>query len=169
MENNINQQYVFAEKIKRTKLKEWHEKVKKYVPHYTADFLFYKSGKIDEMLKFDENQGFEFDPQTVESSAETILLMLENIERNHPERARRLYSNFGNFKTRLVYLLPLLDSLDIYHAIERDVVSDLKYRIGELAEGSEEREICENRIRNIQTRAERERKEIESKNAKQPY
>lgn len=169
MEENIKQQYAIAERIKRTKLKEWHDKVKKYVPPYTADYLFYKSGKIDDMLKFDENQGFEFDPQTVESSAETILLMLENIERNHPERAKRLYSNFGNFKTRLLYLFPLLDSLDIYHAIEKDVVSDLKYRIGELAEGSEEREICENRIRNVQARAEMERDEIERKSSRQPY
>lgn len=169
MDKDFRQQVVIAETIQKRSMKDWNAKAKKYLPTYVADYLFAKQGKIEEMLKIDESVGFKFDPETVASSAETILLMLENVSRNHPERARRLYSNFGNHQTRIEYLFPFIDHLDIYHAIEREVVQDLKMRQAGLEEGSEEYEVCGNRIRNVQARAEAERREMELKNSKQPY
>ena len=169
MDKDFRHQFVVAENIKKRNMKDWNSKAKKYTPTYVADYLFAKQGKIDEMLMIDENVGFRFDPETVALSAETVLLILDDVSRNHPEKARRHYSNFGDFQKRLDYLFPLIDNLDVYHAVEKEVVEDLKTKMSALEEGTEEYEICENRIRNIHARADRERKEIESKNLRQPY
>ena len=86
MDKDFRHQFVVAENIKKRNMKNWSAKAKKYIPTYVADYLFGKSGKVEEMLKFNEQSGFEFDPEMVGNASESVLLMLEDVERNHPEK-----------------------------------------------------------------------------------
>ena len=155
-DGNILKQFNAAQDIKKRRLKIWYDKFKKYLPTYVAEYLFYKNGVISDMVNFDEIQGFVYDPETLAKGIDEVYSMLEAARNGNFKKAEANYLRLGEFKRRIDYYWRIIDQLDIYAAIGEIVVSDLK-QFAKISDEPEFLEIVENRIRNVQRRAENEK------------
>ena len=121
---NFNQQYFTAQKILKNKIPHWKNKFKNYVPEYILDSLFYKNGTVAQMLEFDSEKGFIYDPKTLEDGIDMLVRIFSYLELGEPDRARFIYNKFADANTRIFYLYDIIKNLDIYSIIGEDLISD---------------------------------------------
>ena len=150
---SFEQQYIYAQHIKETKIKDWLELAKKYVPEYLADHLFNpKSGHASEMLTPHPEYGFIYNPETLVAGIEVIMRIL--IRKDYgsatPELISHMYCSFEDPETRIAYLLPFFHGLHLYSAIGLQVIEDLK-AISPMLTSQENIEINNNHISHIET------------------
>ena len=158
MEIDIRKQFYVAEKIKKVRLKDWYQKVKPHVLEYVADYLFHRKGEVAQMVEFNENYGFVYNPEILENGIDMLIRVLESARNGDEKKAQSIYSTIANPTTRISYLWRIIDKFDIFHAIGEQVIKDLD----EYANETQDPELLDTidaRKRNIRARAEMERKE----------
>lgn len=129
VEKNFNRQLSFAQTITKTKQKEWLAEAKKFVPTYSAEYLFYpKTSVLDEMLRVDPEKGFIYDPEVLMAGIETVIQIMKanSFPTTSRERLSRMYLSFADAETRIEYLRRFVEYLDLYPVIGEEVISDLK-------------------------------------------
>ena len=154
--------------IKSTKLSEWLVKTKKHLPFYVAEFLFMKNtGIVFHMLTEEVSGGLMYDPMILRQGIDMLMNILDGQNCGHDTtRLKAMYSNFKDAETRITYLKPVIDQLDIYPTIGDEIVGDAEH-LKQIAQSEEEIEFLENYIRNIQVRKEMQRAELNEKLSKQ--
>ena len=170
MAKTIQQQIYEAEKIKKIRCREWTRSFRYFVPEYVTDYLFYnKFGEVFEMLKYDEEKGFAYDPFVLEAGIDNLLRLVECVRRNEFDRAVIFYGKLApDAETRIAYFWTFLDKLDVYAAIDKLVARDIDECIKTQTD-PEFLEILGNRKRNILKRGENERIKIAQNTNRQPY
>ena len=154
-----------AKIVHDTYLRDWEKRVRLYRPEYIADGLFHRTmGDIAQMLASENDQGFVYDPKILKDGVEMLVKILEAQEnyKNNDPKVKVMYTRFGTPELRIKYLRRIADKLDIYSSIGDLVIEDLL----EVAKTTTDKEFLEflpNIIRNIQQRAEMEKKTLEEK------
>ena len=154
--------------IKATKLSEWFVKTKKHLPVYVAEYLFMKNtGIVSQMLTAESEDGLMYDPAVLRQGIDMLMSILESQNLGHDTaRLKAMYTNFADTSTRVGYLKPIIDQLDIYPTIGDEFVLDIE-GLKQIAQSAEEIEFYDNYIRNIQGRKEMQTAELNEKLAKQ--
>ena len=150
-ENNLNRQLTFAQTIANVKQKEWLADAKKFVPTYAAEYLFYpKTSVLSEMLRFDPEKGFKYDPEVLMAGVELVVQIMKanSFTTTKPERLSRMYTSFADAETRIEYLRRFVEYLDLYPVIGEDVITDLK-QVARTSNDPEFLECLEPRISSI--------------------
>lgn len=162
---DLFKQVTDAKVIETTKLKEWEKRAKQVIPAYAAEYLFYhKTGVVSQMLQFDKDGGFVYDPATLKEGIDVLLKIAESQQSRGLNACRlaTMYTNFADAETRIGYFMSIIDQLDIYPSIGQSVIKDLKM-VAENINDVEILEVIENRIRNIEAREKIQLKALEEK------
>ena len=145
-----------AEKIITTRLLEWTDLAKKFEDEKRAELIFGESGEVVQMLSQTNGGEFLNDPQTVENSVDMILSVLECASQGNQTKAKQTYLNFGDFRTRVVYLFSIVKHLKVFDAIGSEVVSDYE-KLKTVASDNDILLMLDNGIRNAKTQIKLER------------
>lgn len=164
MDSNLQRQLSCAHTILTTKLKDWYQKFKKYVPVYILDYWFDKKGEIYRMLNTGTESSFAYDPVTLANGVETLFRILELARKGDEKKAQAVYCRLGEMPVRVEYFRTMIDMLDIYSAVGEMVIKDLD-DYAAITTDEYFLETLEARKRNITSRIELERSK---QNAFQP-
>ena len=151
IDKNFNRQILYAQKIEKTKQKEWLSEARKFVPEYAAEYLFYpKTGVLSQMLSVDPEKGFNYDPEVLLGGIETVIQIMKAnaLPITNQNRLAHLYSSFADAKTRIEYLRTFIEYLDLYPVIGEEVIADLN-ELAKTSNDSEFLECLEPRIKHI--------------------
>ena len=120
----IEQQY-HAKKIKDIKSRQWTEIAAQFMPRFTAEYLFYPtSSHLASMLKVDPEQGYIYDPETLENGIDMLMKILTN--KLLPQgRIERMYSSFEDPITRISYLKAFIFQLELCPKLAKCMIDDL--------------------------------------------
>ena len=156
------------ENIKSKKLDEWLAKAKKYLPSYVAEYLFMKKlGVVSQMIYAENETGLVYDPIVLRQGIDILMNIMESQNLGHDNaRLKAMYTNFADASTRVGYLKPIVDQLDIYPTLKDEIISDVKKVMAE-AQSAEEIEFFETYIKNIEAREKIQSKELAEKLARQ--
>ena len=154
--------------IRSSKLSEWFNKAKKHLPLYVAEYLFrQKTGVVDNMLTVETEEGLLYDPVVLRQGVDMLMSVLEcQSHGSDSSRGKVLYLNFADPQTRVGYLKPIIDQLDIFPSISKEFIADLE-QMKNFTTDPEELEILENYQRNVQLRTKIQEQELQEKRARQ--
>lgn len=145
-----------AEKIITTRLCSWTDFAEKFEGKHKANLLFGESGEIVQMLSQTYNGDFLYDPQTVENAVDMILSVVQSASTGNKSKAKQTYLDFGDFRTRVVYLYSIIKHLSVFDAIGSEVVSDYE-KLKTVASDRDILLMLDNGIRNAKTQVKLER------------
>ena len=154
MENtqeNIQKQFNVAQYIARVKQKEWLEKAKKHIPVFSAEYLFHKNpSKLTEMLRFDEQIGFQYNPELLYEGIEMLFRIFDGKDSRVTSipRLQAMYSNFATPEIRVHYLRTFAEYMELYPVIGNQVIEDLE-TVGKTTDDPEFLEVLDGRIRSV--------------------
>lgn len=154
-------QLATAEKIITTRLCSWTDFAEKFEGKNKANLLFGESGEIVQMLSQTNCGEFLYDPQTVENSVDMILSVLECVSQGNQTKAKQTYLDFGDFRTRVVYLYSIIKHLSVFDAIGKEVVSDYE-KLKSVANDNDILLLLDNGIRNAKTQVKLERQNAQN-------
>ena len=150
-----------AENIITTKLGDWTALATKFEGKHKAELIFGETGEIVQMLSQIDAGEFLYDPQTVESAIDMILSALESANAGNKTQAKQTYLNFGDFRTRSVYLYSIINHLSVFDAIGKEVIDDYE-KLKTIATDQDILLLLDNGIRNAQTQIKLERQNAQT-------
>ncbi len=150
-----------AEKIITTRLNGWTTFAKRFEDSKKADLLFGETGEVVQMLSQVQGGEFLYDPQTVENAIDMILSVVESASTGNQKQAKQTYLNFGDFRTRAVYLYSIIEHLSVFDAIGSEVIADYE-ALKKVANDNEILLILDNAIRSVQTEVKLERQNAQT-------
>ena len=145
-----------AEKIITTRLSGWTDFAKQFEDEKRAELIFGESGEVVQMLSQVNGGEFLYDPQTVENAIDMILSVVQSASDGNKSKAKQTYLNFGDFRTRAVYLYSIINHLKVFDAIGSEVVSDYE-KLKTVASDRDILLMLDNAIRNAKTQVKLER------------
>ena len=164
MENtqeNIQRQYNAAQYIMRVKQPKWLEKAKSQIPVFAAEYLFHKNpSKLTEMLRFDEQTGYKYDPEILHDGIEMLFRIFDSKDSRVASlpRLQSMYSNFETPEVRVHYLRIFAEYLELYPIIGNQMIADLQ-TVGKTTTDPDFLETLDGRIKSVKhmmkTQAER--------------
>ena len=122
-------QFNAAQYIARVKQKEWLEKSKKHIPVFAAEYLFHKNpSRLTEMLRFDEQTGFKYDPEILLEGIELLFRIFDSKDSRvvSHSRLQTMYENFATPEIRVNYLRTFAEYLELYPVIGNQMIRDLE-------------------------------------------
>ena len=150
-----------AEKIITTRLLEWTDLAKKFEDKHKAEVIFGESGEIVQMLSQTHNGDFLYDPQTVENAVDMILSVVQSASTGKQTEAKQTYLDFGDFRTRVVYLYSIIKHLSVFDTIGSEVIDDYE-KLKSVANDNDILLLLDNGIRNAKTQVKLERQNAQN-------
>ena len=150
-----------SEEIITTKLSKWKDLAKLYENPYKAEILFGNEGEVVQMLSQVYNGEFLYDPQTLSDSIDMIFDVIEKANNGNNITAKETYLNFGDFRTRTVYLYSIINHLKIVDIIGNEIIDDYE-NLKTVATDKDILLMLDNGIRNVKTQIKLERQNAQT-------
>ena len=148
-ETTFEQQFYYAQYIKKNKLNKWLNTSKEFIPEYDAELLFHQRvSHVVDMLKIDSNLGFVYDPKTLEEGIDILMRILVSKSNAPQKRLEIWYESFENAQIRFAYFRRIIRTLGLEPVLARSLLKDLQ-EIAPTLTDPEEIEINQNLTRQI--------------------